>query len=88
MRATAYAAASDIAALGDCLNLRSRRSVAHEVRLPAPQGWPGVDDEIVFINDREPLHLFPELVERGWSYRAELDSPDAYRMRMMRGAKS
>lgn len=50
--------------------------------------WPGVDDEIVFINNREPLHLFPELIERGWSYRAEPGSPDVYRMRMTRGARS
>ncbi len=45
---------------------------------------PDVDDEIVFLNDRAPLHLFPELVERGWSYRPEIDRDGEYRMRLIR----
>ncbi len=61
--------------------------------LPAPQpfvatlrllDWPGVDGVVVFHNDREPLHLFPELAERGWSSTCERDDPGAFQMRLIR----
>jgi len=47
---------------------------------------PGIDDEIVFHNDREPVHLFPELLEQGWTWRIETDRPGEFRMRVIRGS--
>jgi len=45
---------------------------------------PGIGDEIVFHNDREPVHLFPELIEQGWTWRVETDRPGEFCMRMIR----
>jgi len=27
---------------------------------------PAVGDQIIFHNDRDPVHLYPELLEKGW----------------------
>jgi len=61
--------------------------------LPAPDPFvaalrliehPGIGDEIVFHNDREPVHLFTELLEQGWTWRVETDRPGEFRMRVIR----
>ena len=46
--------------------------------------WSGVGDEVVFYNDRKPVHLLPELADLGWDYRVEVDQPDQFRMRIIR----
>ena len=61
--------------------------------LPAPDPFvaalrliehPGTGDEIIFHNDREPVHLFPELLEQGWTWRVETDRPGEFCMRVIR----
>lgn len=45
---------------------------------------PAVGDLVVFHNDREPVHLFPELLDLGWSYHVEVDQPGSFRMSIVR----
>jgi hypothetical protein len=65
--------------------------------LPAPDPFvaimkllehPNVGDVVVFHNDREPVHLFPELLDLGWSYITEIDQPGTFRMSIIRGSTS
>ncbi len=45
---------------------------------------PEIGNEIVFHNDQEPVHLFPELMDLGWGYRVESDRPGEFCMRIIR----
>jgi len=45
---------------------------------------PDVGGLIVFHNDREPVHLFAELLELGWAWRVETDRPGVFSMRIFR----
>ena len=61
--------------------------------LPAPDPFvaimrliahPAVGDTVVFHNDQEPVHLFPELLDIGWTYRIEVNRPGSFRMSLFR----
>ena len=43
-------------------------------------------DRIVVLHEREPIYLYPELGERGWSYRIEVNEPGLVQLRLSRGS--
>jgi len=40
---------------------------------------------VIFINDREPVHLFPELDERGWRCDVLENRDNYFRMKITKG---
>ena len=46
--------------------------------------WAGAGDAVVVRLDRDPIHLYPELVERGWSWTKIPSPPDQVRLRLTR----
>ncbi|MCL4767203.1 MAG: DUF2249 domain-containing protein [Hyphomicrobiaceae bacterium] len=47
---------------------------------------PETGDIIIVHLEREPVFLFPELDERGWSYEPIPGDPGEFRLRLTRGA--
>lgn len=45
---------------------------------------PGQEGPVTAYFDRDPVHLFPELVERGWRYEYALRDPDRVRLILRR----
>lgn len=44
----------------------------------------GTGDTVVVRFDRDPIHLYPELVERGWTWSRVPSTPDQVRLRLTR----
>ena len=36
---------------------------------------PGLEGPVIFHHNREPVHLYPELIERGWEYETISSAP-------------
>jgi len=47
---------------------------------------PDIDDRVIVHHDREPVFLYPELVERGWSYEIITGEPGEVRLLLTRQA--
>ena len=45
-----------------------------------------VDDRVIVHHDREPVFLYPELVERGWNYEIIAGEPGEVRLLLTRQA--
>jgi hypothetical protein len=43
-------------------------------------------DRVVVVHEREPVYFYPELAERGWSYRIEINEPGLVRLSLSRGS--
>jgi hypothetical protein len=43
-------------------------------------------DRVVVLHEREPIYLYPELGERGWSYRVEVSEPGLVCLTLSRGS--
>jgi len=69
----------------DVSTLRAPDPFVATLRLVA---CPDIGNEIVFHNDREPVHLYPELNELGWECRTESDQPGKFCMRIIRNTES
>ena len=46
---------------------------------------PGHEGAVIAHLDREPVFLYPELAERGWSYRIVSGEPDEVRLVLEKG---
>ena len=47
---------------------------------------PDTEDRVIVHHDREPVYLYPELVERGWKYEIVAGGPDEVRLLLTRPA--
>lgn len=47
---------------------------------------PDIDDRVIVHLDREPVFLYPELAERGWSHEIVAGAPDEVRLLLTRPA--
>ena len=47
---------------------------------------PGTGDTVIVHHEREPVFLYPELTERGWSYEIVPGEPGEFRLKLTRSA--
>ena len=45
---------------------------------------PDTEDPVIVHHDREPVYLYPELVERGWKYEIIVGEPGEVRLLLTR----
>jgi hypothetical protein len=71
---------------GDHIDVRGLRAPEPMVAILDLLERPATGDVVIVHHEREPVFLYPELAERGWSHEIVASEPGEVRLRLTRNA--